>query len=228
MHSMNIDVPIKNLMTTAVMSVGTETLLFEANDILLKNSLGGLPVVSKEQVLLGMFSELDLSTKESLLHLPTLLKLFKEFSIYKKDEGMLWTDVSSMFAIKVSDVMNSNPLVLDQDSSVDAAVKLFGERRHTNLIPVVDRANKLVGVISRSDLIRFLGSRTSAVSFRDPAPYTQRKIDKHIDNFLRNFEKNFVLVSKYRTVHWFAISVLFTLVGFVIAFVWILQVSYSP
>lgn len=228
MHSVNTNIPIKEVMVTEIVSVSIETPLLEANDILLRHGFVGLPVVNKQKILLGMFSEFDLNTKGTLLHLPTLLKLFKEFSIYKKDEGMLWTDVTAMFAIKVGDVMNPNPLTLDQDSSIDAAVKLFSERRRVDPIPVVDRMNTLVGIVSRYDLIRFLGSHTSSVSFRDPAPYTQRKIDQNIDNFLRNFEKNFVVVSKYRTNHWFFISIMFTFIGFIIAVVWILEINYVP
>jgi CBS domain-containing protein len=223
---MDKSVPIKTLMITETVSVNTETPLLEANDILLKHGFAGLPVVNEQNILLGMFTEFDLSTRGSLLHLPTLLKLFKEFSIYKKDRGLLWKDVSTMFAIKAGDVMNPKPIVLDQDASLEDAIKLFSERRRVDPLPIVDHEGKLVGIVSRYDLIRFLGGLASSISFRDAVPYTSRTIDQTIDNFLQNFEKQFTMVSKYRTIHWLLISIMFGIIGSIITLAWVVQVNY--
>ncbi|MDO8521405.1 MAG: CBS domain-containing protein [bacterium] len=220
---MNETSRIKELMSTDVVSVAPETLLTEADALLRKRAFSGLPVVDTEGKLVGMFTEFDLSTKGSLLHLPTILKLFKEFSIYQKDKGLVWKDVSSMLAIKVEDIMNTMPFTVNQNISLKEVVKLFSERRRVDPLPIVDDDQKLVGIVSRYDLIRYFGGLP--VSFRDPSPYTLRDVDRRIDNFLRNFEKQFVAVSKYRTLHWFLISVTFTFVGFFAALAVLIRIE---
>jgi len=206
------NVLIQELMTTEIVAVKPETSLIEADTILAKHGFAGLPVVNQEGVLVGMFTEFDLSTRISLLHLPTILKLFTDFTIYKKDQGPIWKDVTQMLAVKVKDIMNPVPFVVNQHAPLSEVIRLFSERRRVEPLPIIDDQYKLVGIVSRYDLIRYFGGLP--VSFRDPAPYTLRDVDRTIDNFLRNFEKRFVAVRKYRTLHWFLISLLFTFVGF--------------
>jgi CBS domain-containing protein len=225
---MDKSVSIKTLMITEIISVSVDTPLLEANDILLKHGFAGLPVIDEQNILLGMFTKFDLSTKGSLLHLPTLLKLFKEFSIYKKDRGLLWKDVTAMLSIQAGDVMNTKPIVLNQEASLQDAIRLFSERRRVDPLPIIDHEGKLVGIISRYDLIRFLGGLASSVNFRDAAPYTPSAVDQTIDNFLHNFEKQFILVSKHRTLHWLLISTMFAIIGSVVTLAWVVQVNYVP
>lgn len=210
-------------MTTEVVSVRPETLLMEADALLRRHAFAGLPVVNEKGVLVGMFTEFDLSTRGSLLHLPTILKLFKEFAIYQKDKGLVWKDVSKMLAVRVEDTMNTRPFLANERTTVDGIMRLFNERRRADPLPIVDDEQRLVGIITRYDLLRYFGG--FPVSFRDPAPYTLREIDNTIDNFLRNFEKQFIAVSKHRTLHWFALSAFFTIVGFFAAVFVFLQVE---
>jgi CBS domain-containing protein len=52
---------------------------------------------------------------------------------------------------KVRDVMSPNPVTLQQDSDTGAAMKMMSERRIGRLV-LVDRENRLTGVVSAGDI----------------------------------------------------------------------------
>lgn len=53
----------------------------------------------------------------------------------------------------VADLMTPDPIVIDESATVDEAVRLLEENEISGL-PVVDRDQLLVGVISQSDIVR--------------------------------------------------------------------------
>lgn len=52
----------------------------------------------------------------------------------------------------VADIMSRDPIVVHPETSLNEAIKILAERRISGL-PVVDQTNKLVGVISETDLM---------------------------------------------------------------------------
>lgn len=211
---------VGDLMTKDVISVTPEMPLVEAVDLLLKHGYNGLPVVDSSGVLVGILTEYDLVIKGSSLHLPTFLKLLEHFEIYKKDSSLVKNEISAILTMKVGDVMSTESLTLSPDDSIDKAIKTFSEHHKVNPILVVNNNKKLVGVLSRYDLIKLFGAPLVKVSDGSKA----RELDKDINLFLEDFEKRFVLVSKARTYSWFFFSIVFALIGFIIAFALILRI----
>lgn len=128
---------------------------------MLEGGFGGLPVVNKDSVVVGILTDYDLTIKGSALHLPTFLKLLKEFEIYKKDSSLIKDDLEKILKMSVADAMNEEPLVLQEGASIEEAVKTFGEHHRVNPIPIVDKDNKLVGILSRRDIIKLFGSKSA-------------------------------------------------------------------
>jgi CBS domain-containing protein len=52
--------------------------------------------------------------------------------------------------------MDMTPMTLFFDDSFEVAVDLFNRHHRVNPVPVIDHSNKLVGVLSRFDLIKLL------------------------------------------------------------------------
>lgn len=208
-------------MTKEVVSVRIDTPLTEAINLLLKYNFNGLPVTNAAGQLVGILTEYDLTIKGSAIHLPTLIKLLGEFKIYKKDKRLIKDDVEKIIKMKVGDAMNPEPLILNEGATIDEAIRAFGEHHRVNPIPIVGVDNKLVGILSRYDMIKLLGA--PSVSFHGKSD--QRQIDLNISRFLKDFEKNFVVVSGIRTRYWLIASILFALVGFFIAFAIILRIQ---
>lgn len=206
-------------MTKDVVSVGPDSPLIEAVNILLKHGFNGLPVVVNGMVV-GIITEYDMVTKGSAIHIPTLLKFFG--GLNQKDTGLLKEELKKVLTMKVKDVMNDDPLTLRADDSILKVMDSFTQHHKVNPIPIVDSANSLVGIISRSDMLKFMGDdKLNLSKGNDP-----KTIDLNIDKFVKNFENKFVLVSKTRTRLWLIASILFAIVGFAIAWILILRVSW--
>lgn len=209
-------------MTPNVVTVFPETPLIKAVNILLKHNFNGLPVVDKNNKLIGILTEYDLIIKGTSIHLPTFIRLFNELDLYKRDSGLIKDDLKKILELKVGDVMNKEPLYLKEDDSIFKVVDSFSQYHSVNPIPIINEQGVLTGVISRYDLLKFMGDKDVDIK-EEP---NQEDIEKSINSFINNFDKKFILVSKGRTRFWLIMSILFAVLGFAVAFALILRVNF--
>ncbi len=113
-------------------------------------------MVDKNNKVIGIVTEYDITTKGSLANLTTYVRLLQESRVYKHghEEDSILGSIKRVLSATVGQVMNPEPLVLKQDASINQAVQTFVEHHSVNPIPIVDDAGKLVGVLSRHDLIK--------------------------------------------------------------------------
>lgn len=208
-------------MISNVVSVRPETPLIEAAEILTKNDFTGVPVSDSEGRLVGLLTEYDLISRGTSLHLPTLAKLFSGASFYKSDKELL-PEVQNILKLSVADVMNTTPLTLSPNSMITEAVHLFSEHHAVNPVPVIDETRKIVGILARFDIVKLWGQAGGVQDAHTVSHGSQRK---EAEEFLDQFNKRFVVVSKARTRWWLLASMFFAAVGFIIAFALILRLS---
>lgn len=147
-------VTVKDIMTTEVVSVHPETPVIEANDAISSHHFNGVPVVDAAGTLVGILTDYDLLVKGTSLHLPTFQKMISEIQVYKKDQSALAKEVEELRGITVADVMNVEPLTLPDTASLDEVITAFREHHRVNPIPVIDASRKVVGVVSRFDVLK--------------------------------------------------------------------------
>ncbi len=144
-------VTARDIMTPEVVSVHPNTSLLDVAKVLAEHNFDGVPVVDDQNVLAGIVTEYDLINKTSAVHLPTLQVVLRNLPQFKKEEAHFQEEILSL---KVSDIMNKEPLVMGPDTPYDDIIKLFKEHHRVNPIPVVDDNKKILGVISRFDVLR--------------------------------------------------------------------------
>jgi hypothetical protein len=115
--------------------------------------------------------------------------------------------------------MNAEPLTLPDGATVQEGMKAFADHHRVNPIPVIDANKKVVGVLSRSDIIKMFGAPTVVAKEAEE----KHSSDEHVDEFISDFEKHFLLVTKYQAHYWLLYSILFAVIGFAIAFAFIVQ-----
>ena len=108
-------------------------------------------MVDDKNILVGLVTEYDLINKTSAVHLPTLQVVLRNLPQFKKEEAHFQEEI---LQLKVSDIMNKDPITLTPDASYDEVIKLLREHHRVNPIPVIDKDHKVVGVISRFDVLR--------------------------------------------------------------------------
>lgn len=151
---MENNLPITEIMTKDIISVHPETPILDVAKLLNDHSFNGMPVVDKDNVLVGIITEYDLISSGSSIHLPTLQKVLGSLSVFKKDKWEFNEDVESLTKLQVKDVMNKEPLTLSNTASFLDALQTFQEHHRVNPIPVIDAEKKVVGVVSRFDILK--------------------------------------------------------------------------
>ncbi len=163
---MDVFASVKDIMTKKVVTVAPEAPLIKAVNCLLENDVSGLPVVDKNNKVIGIVTEYDIATKGSLADLTTFVRLMQESRAFKHEheENSILGSIERVLNTTVRQVMNSDPLVLNHNTSINQAVQTFIEHHSVNPIPIVDDANQLVGILSRRDLIKLFYTSSARLS----------------------------------------------------------------
>jgi len=142
----------RDLMNRNVVVVTRDTTVKEVARLLLEHKISGLPVVDEENYVVGIVSEGDLIFQDKKLHIPAFLEILGGV-IYLENPNRLGQDLMKMTAARVGELMTTKVHTVKEDTSVEGIATIMVEKK-VNRIPVVDRAGKLVGIISRQDLVK--------------------------------------------------------------------------
>ncbi|KAN0019496.1 hypothetical protein ACTFIV_008531 [Dictyostelium citrinum] len=137
MHESNLKV--KQLMSKSLFTINLDTTLDVALKSLNANSIHRLPVVDNDGNLKGIITDRDLRLATDSPFLP------------ENNEDRL----EKLRLHKVSSIMKQNPVTIEDFSPVVEAAKLM---RVTNVggLPVLDKKGRLIGMVTRSDLLDLL------------------------------------------------------------------------
>ncbi len=145
---------VRDIMTHDAVSVHPETSLADAAKILAEHNFDGLPVVDTDNKLLGILTEYDLISKGSAIHLPTFQLILKNLNVLKNDHAGFKKEVKEIESLQVKDVMNTDPLTLPEHATYEDAVAAFRDHHRVNPIPVIDHNRRVLGVVSRFDILK--------------------------------------------------------------------------
>ncbi|MDP2623233.1 MAG: CBS domain-containing protein [Actinomycetota bacterium] len=143
----------KDIMTTNVVTVTPDARVREIAQLLLKRHVSAVPVVDAENRVVGIVSEGDLMRRPETgteRHRSWWLTLVA-------GSEDLARDYAKAHGVRAADVMSGNVVTVTEDTPVGTIARLL-EERHIKRVPVL-RNDKLVGIVSRADLLRGLASR---------------------------------------------------------------------
>lgn len=148
-------VKVLDIMTKNVATLDPEDSLEKATQLFEQFKYDGFPVVNKDGRLLGIVTAYDMVSQSYATHLPSLVGILEDIYSGKADDQKLKDQFGIVRSIKVRDMMNEDPLVIGPDVRVEDLAKEFIQHHRVNPIPVIDPDKKLLGVVSRFDIIRF-------------------------------------------------------------------------
>ncbi len=140
----------KDIMTKDVITVLPDATVEELGRLFIEKQISGAPVVDTAGKLLGVVTENDLISKNSRLHIPTVLRLFDAF--IPLGAGKLEREMRKMTASTVSEVCVKRVVTIDEETPIDEIATIMNEKK-IHLLPVV-KAGRIVGIIGKKDLIR--------------------------------------------------------------------------
>ncbi len=138
-------------MSTRVVTVHPDSPIMDAAQLMLKHHFSGLPVVDDNGRVVGIVTEHDLlrRTDRPGSQQPHWLQLMIERAAVAK-ESVRFDEA------KVKEVMTSDPLVVMEDTPIEDVCRVV-DQRGIKRLPVV-RDGRLVGIVSRADLVRALAT----------------------------------------------------------------------
>ncbi|GBD42641.1 Inosine-5'-monophosphate dehydrogenase [bacterium HR40] len=160
-----------DVMTTGVITVSPDTPVHEIARLLVDKRISGVPVVDAEGHLLGIVSEGDLVRR-----------------LEEEDDGRRrswWLDLLATpeeraqgyvraHGRRASDIMTREVVTVAPDTPVGTIARLL-EERHIKRVPVVHQG-KVVGIVSRADLLRALAARQPETVSADDRVLRERLI----------------------------------------------------
>jgi CBS domain-containing protein len=147
---------VKDIMSKNVITISPEESVSDAIDKMAKNNISGLIVVEDEKVV-GVISESD------------VLKIFKsEFPELKLSSNItlsilsliksgvkIISEIKKVGKLKVKDLMSKKVFSVKPEDTILQAARIMS-KKDVRRLPVIDENGKLVGVISRTDILRAL------------------------------------------------------------------------
>jgi CBS domain-containing protein len=150
---------VADVMTRRVLSVAPDETVEAAAKLMLERGISGLFVVDAKGDLAGVVTEGDLLRRDELgtqRFRPWWLRMLVS-------PGRQAADFTRTHGRKVGDVMTDEVISVPSDANLEEVVETM-ERHRIKRVPVTE-AGRVVGVVSRSDLLRALVGRV-----REPAP----------------------------------------------------------
>ncbi len=145
LHPLPADKPVRDIMTRDVIAVGPSTPAVQVVELLLGKLFKAVPVVDDQQHVVGIITEEDLLRKAGM---PARLSVAGRL-----DAAMLRDFLSQIAQEQTAEqIMSSPACTVHDDDALGHVVQQMLERDFLRF-PVVNAQNKLVGMVSRLDIL---------------------------------------------------------------------------
>ena len=118
---------VADVMTTNLVAAREGTTAREIGTKLLIGNFNGLPVINSSIKVIGIVTAVD------------ILRAIRQGK--------------NLDSIRAVDIMTQNPVVVNQDAEIKDVIDIILQR-HIILVPVINDQQRLVGVVSRLDILR--------------------------------------------------------------------------
>jgi CBS domain-containing protein len=149
---------VRDIMDSSPATVHPDTPVEQVVALLRDHEVPGVPVVDGDGRCVGIVSEADmvLPDDQGDLHIPHYINLFGG-TVFLEPLGRFEQRLRKAFASTAADMMTRDPDSVAPDTTVKEAARLIHESGH-NRLPVVDEDGRLVGVVTRLDVLGALAA----------------------------------------------------------------------
>jgi CBS domain-containing protein len=144
-------------MSVSTITVKRNQTVKEALDLLAKHNVSGLPVIDDDRRVVGIISGTD------------IMRYSQQKQVLPKTGGLFWIspysesdDIESirqgvdiLHRTQIEMVMTKKVHTVTEETPISDIAKLLIKRK-INRVPVVNQNNRLTGIITRADLVKFM------------------------------------------------------------------------
>jgi CBS domain-containing protein len=143
--TVGFEMHVQDVMTKDVISVVKYESIMHVANILSEKNISGLPVVDKENIVIGIITQADILSVVGMRKEHT----FKDLLRHMLGEPLHERKIGDI----VADIMASPAVTIKPQANIAEAAQIMDERKIRRL-PVVDDRNRLAGIISRADILK--------------------------------------------------------------------------
>jgi CBS domain-containing protein len=145
------------VMVTKVIAVDENALVLDVLKHFITHRISGLPVVNSANEVVGFISDGDL-LKNIGHHKPMMFDAISvAYSGIWYDQEDIEDKIKELLQLKALELATHKVISVDHDAEIGDVAQILGQKK-IKKVPVL-QDGKLVGIISRGDLLRFVGSR---------------------------------------------------------------------
>jgi CBS domain-containing protein len=153
------DPTVAEIMRIDVPFVSPDDSIATVARLMADSGLPGVPVVEADEIV-GIIGESDLIAREADVEIPTPVPFLD--AIFMLDAGRDFEDeMRHVLAVTARDLMTSPVFNIKQSATLQQLATLIIDER-VNPVPVLDDDLRLVGIVSRADLVRVIAKLESA------------------------------------------------------------------
>lgn len=145
---------VKEIMTEAVIAVQPDTPVFEVARLFREKAISGMPVVDAEGKVVGIITEVDLIARHARPHFPDYVQ-FLDSIFYFGSTRRYRESMRHILATKAGELMSTPARTVSPEMDVQDLATYMVEHR-VNPVPVVDDEDRLVGIVSHTDLLAMI------------------------------------------------------------------------
>lgn len=144
-------------MTTRVITISPDSEILDAVKLMVENNISGLIVLDKNNKVVGVISESDIvnALKSSFPEISITSNISLSLLLLLKRGLEAYMEAKKLAKLKVKDLMTKKVFYVRPEDTIEEAARIMSEK-DVKRLPVIDENNNLVGIISRSDILKAL------------------------------------------------------------------------
>jgi CBS domain-containing protein len=151
---------VTKIMRADVPVIGPDATIAETARVLVQYQVPGVAVVENNKII-GIVTEADIVSREADVDVPTPVPFLD--AIFMADAGPDFDDeLRKVTAVNARQLMTSPVISIRSSATLTEVATLMVDRR-INPIPVLDEQLQVVGIVSRSDLVRIIADLESRI-----------------------------------------------------------------
>jgi len=140
----------REIMTRDVIAVASDATLPEVASVMARSGVSGVPVIDAERRVVGVISEKDFLSSMGADKRGSFMEVVADCLDSK---GCVALPIREEHA---AEVMTTPPITAGEDARLCELTTLLGQKGRINRVPIVDGDGRLVGIVTRADIVHGL------------------------------------------------------------------------
>ena len=140
----------REIMTRDVIAVASDATLPEVAAVMARHGVSGVPVIDAERCVVGVISEKDFLSSMGGTKSGSFMEVVADSL---ESNGRVAVPIREQHA---AEVMTAPPITAGEEALLCELTTLLGQQGRINRVPIVDGAGRLVGIVTRADIVHGL------------------------------------------------------------------------